>query len=168
MKYKGFTLIEMMITLAIIAILASIATMSYTKYVLRANRADAKIALMQLAQRQERYFTENLQYAADYDELLEGGNGATGDFDADDTDVWVDDSNGGYDASESDPKQDYKITLNRPSASTFTLTAEAIGTRQLKDEKCRKFFITQTGNQTAKDKDGNDPNGDVTKECWGR
>ena len=164
MKQKGFTLIEMMITMAIIAILASVATMSYTKYVLRANRADAKIALMQLAQRQERYFTEKLEYAKDFDELLEGGDGAPGDYNTGDTDVWVDDSNGGYDASESDPKQDYKITLNRPSTSTFTLTAEAVGTRQLKDTKCLKFIIDQTGKQTAKD----DAGADESQECWGR
>jgi len=162
MKQNGFTLIEMMITLAIIAILASVATMSYTKYVLRANRADAKIALMQLAQRQERYFTENLQYADDFRKLL-GNKYAAGAIN-----IWVDNSNGDYDTAVTNPKQDYKITLNRPSTSTFTLTAEAIGTRQLKDKKCRKFFITQAGKQTAKNKDGNDPNGNITKECWGR
>lgn len=169
MKQTGFTLIEMMITMAIIAVLASVATMSYTQYVLRANRADAKIALMQLAQRQERYFTENLRYAADFDELLENGNGATGNFDANDTDLWVDDSNGGYDAAVTDPKQDYKVTLTQPGGTaTFKLTAEAVGTRQLKDTKCRTFTIDQTGNQAAKDKDGNNPNDDITKECWGR
>ena len=106
MKQKGFTLIEMMITMGIIAVLASIATMSYTKYVLRANRADAKIALMQLSQRQERYFTENLRYAADFDELLENKKTAGGKYNPGATDVWVDDSNGGYDAAVTNPNQD--------------------------------------------------------------
>jgi len=177
MKQKGFTLIEMMITMGIIAVLASIATMSYTKYVLRANRTDAKIALMQLSQRQERYFTENLRYAADFDELLEGGDGTPRDYNAGDTDVWVDDSNGGYDASESDPKQDYRVTLAIPpmklcdgktnvlaGATAFKLTATALSTRQQKDSKCRTFCIDQTGNQTAADTGG----ADESSECWGR
>jgi type IV pilus assembly protein PilE len=177
MKQKGFTLIEMMITMGIIAVLATIATTSYTEYVLRANRADAKIALMQLSQRQERYFTENLQYAADFDELLEGGDGAPGDYDAGDTDVWVDDSNGGYDATVAASAQDYKVTLAIPAmqlcdgstnvaagARAFKLTATALSTRQLKDTKCRTFCIDQTGNQTAEDTSG----ADESSECWGR
>ena len=159
MKEKGFTLIEMMITMAIIAILASVATMSYTQYVLRANRADAKIALMQLSQRQERYFTENLRYAADYNELLGAG------FAANATNLWVDDSNGGYDAAAAASVQDYRITLTQPGGtSTFMLTATALSTRQLKDIKCRTFTINQTGNQTAADSAA----GDETQECWGR
>jgi len=159
MKQKGFTLIEMMITMGIIAVLASVATTSYMQYVLRANRADAKIALMQLSQRQERYFTENLRYAADYNELLGAG------FAANATNLWVDDSNGGYDAAAAASVQDYRITLTQPGGtSTFTLTATALSTRQLKDTKCLTFTINQTGNQTAADSAA----GDETQECWGR
>lgn len=59
---KGFTLVELMVTVAIVGILAAIAYPSYTQYVIRANRADAQQALMQLQQNMERYFTSHRSY----------------------------------------------------------------------------------------------------------
>jgi len=58
----GFTLIELMITVAIIGILASIAYPSYQDSVLKSRRADAKGALLGFANAMERHFTETNTY----------------------------------------------------------------------------------------------------------
>lgn len=59
---SGFTLIELMIAVAVVGILAAIAYPSYQDSVRKARRADAKSALLDAAQRQERFYTENNQY----------------------------------------------------------------------------------------------------------
>ena len=64
MKYasKGFTLIEVMIVVAIIGILAAIAYPSYDEYVKRGNRTEGQAFLSDVAARQERYFSQNNKY----------------------------------------------------------------------------------------------------------
>lgn len=61
---RGFTLIELMITAAIIAILAAVAYPSYMDSVRKGKRAEARTALMDLMQQQERYATQMGTYVA--------------------------------------------------------------------------------------------------------
>lgn len=61
-KGQGFTLIELMITVAIIGIIASIAYPSYTRYVIESRRVDAQQALSSFATSMERYRTQNMTY----------------------------------------------------------------------------------------------------------
>ena len=68
-KAKGFTLIELMVTVVIVAILASIAIPSYREYVIRGNRRAAQAAMMEIATRQQQYFVANRVYAANIAEL---------------------------------------------------------------------------------------------------
>lgn len=62
LKTKGFTLIELMIAVAILGILAGIAYPSYQDSVRESRRADAKGALLGFANSMERYYTENNTY----------------------------------------------------------------------------------------------------------
>ena len=59
---RGFTLIELVIVVAIVAILATIALPSYTQHVLTANRTQARADVMQTAQALERWYSVNRTY----------------------------------------------------------------------------------------------------------
>ena len=62
-KNSGFTLIEVLIVVAILGILMSIAVPAYNEYVRRAHRAAAQQFLLDVPQRQEQYLLDNRQYA---------------------------------------------------------------------------------------------------------
>ena len=64
MKNKGFSLIELMIVVAVLGILVAVALPSYTSYVIRSKRTECRAAIMQVMQQQERYFTQQNAYLA--------------------------------------------------------------------------------------------------------
>lgn len=68
-KTNGFTLVEVMIVIAIIAIIFSVALPRYTAYTLRVNRTDAFEALNEIRQAQERFAAQNGRFTTDLREL---------------------------------------------------------------------------------------------------
>ena len=118
---RAFTLIELMIAVAIVGILASIAIPSYQDSVRKSRRADAQGALMNLANVMERHFTEVNTYC---DFAATGGTAETG------CGTGTADSGtpltGPRQSPESGTKY-YDLTINVPNASTFTLRATPTG-----------------------------------------
>lgn len=124
LKQKGFTLVELMIAVAVIGILVAIAIPQYQKYTLRANRAEAQAILMEQAQFMERYFTTNNTYV--------------------DADLLSDVSP--KDAAAGAERYDIDFSVE-PSATTFTVRATPDGI-QVNDE-CGTLTVSQTGAQGA-------------------
>ena len=119
---NGFTLIELVIVIAIMAILASIALPAYQDSIKKSRRADAQGVLMSFANAMERHFTTNGTYAG-------AGTTDTGD------DIVTGVSDGDTDAptifSTTSPVNGgavyYNLTISAADASSYTLLATATG-----------------------------------------
>ena len=126
-KLKGFTLIELMVAVAIVAILASVALPSYTIYIARAKRADARTQLVQVAQFMQRFYTANDQYQYD-----RSANEVSTRIPA------------GLARSPSDGTALYTLTVVA-DATTYTLTMAPEPGLSMAGDECGSFRLTSTG-----------------------
>lgn len=122
-QVRGFTLIELMITIAIIGILMAIAVESYDFAMVKTRRGAAKGCVVEAAQYMERYYTTNLTYA-----------------------------NAVIPACSSDVTPHYGLAFaGTPDATTFVIQATPVaGSRQATaDAKCGTLGVNQAGQKTV-------------------
>lgn len=122
---QGFTLVELMVTVAVIGIIAAIAYPAYTEFVERSRRSEATEALQNMATLQEQYYYHNKAYT-----------GSLGDLDMPAT-------------TENDY---YALSITTGAAvggtiQTYTLTATAQG-RQASDTECATIQLSSEGDKT--------------------
>lgn len=132
-EIKGFTLVELMITIAIIGILASIAYPSYQNSVMKSHRSDAQTGLSQLAQALERFYGVRYTYIGTGD----SGGGTSG---APINDVFSHTSTP-FEGS----KTYYNLTLTA-SATNYTVTATPAGNQA--NDSCGTLTLTKSGAKT--------------------
>jgi type IV pilus assembly protein PilE len=149
---RGFTLIELMVTLGIAAILVAIAIPSYNQYVLQGHRTDAKSALTDLASLEERYFSTQNTYTSIPSQL--GYTGGAVPFAV---------GSGYYNVTAITviAAVPPTSTTSAGTPASYSITATAIG-YQLQDTQCKTFTITSGGVQSATSSTG----ATNTTACW--
>ncbi len=124
---RGFTLIELMIAVAIVSILAAVAYPSYSEQVAKGRRAEARTVMMDAAQWMERFYGENFRYhqntagvavggllSAQYPRIPASGGSAT-----------------------------YTLSLENLGASTYRMVATRAGS--MAGDRCGDYVLTHTG-----------------------
>ena len=154
-RVKGFTLIEVMIVVAIVSILAAIAYPSYTEQVRKSRRADATGALLGLAGFLERRYTENGNYC---DTGGSGGSSTCGGV-GNDTGTPT-----GYSATSpvDGGTAAYNLTINTMNAAGTTYTLHATRTGPQSGDKCGTLTLTQDGTRGITGAD----TGITVDDCW--
>jgi type IV pilus assembly protein PilE len=138
---RGFTLIEVMIALAVVAITTLIAASTYRSHVRRSHRVQAVQALLVAATEQEKFYLANGRYG-------------------DRLDAVAGEEPPGLPVSSHTPGGHYHLTIAIASAAEYRVVATAADNGA--DPLCRTLSIDQSGRRSATDSHGADSAG----RCW--
>ena len=148
-QQRGFTLIELMITVAVIGILAAVAYPSYTQFIVRAKRSAAQSFMFSVTNKQEQYMLDARSYA--------GGATALTDLNL----TVPADVSGNY---------TFTVSCTMPTAvgnctaaagtPAYLVTGTPIGAQATNDTKCAILTLSQTG---AKTRSGT---ANAVTDCW--
>ena len=155
-RAAGFTLVELMVVVAIATILFAIAVPSYITYVRQSRRTEARTAVLDLAGREERFFSTNgAAYTGAANQL---GYTAFG----------VPIGSGYYQLKVCTPADGNCVAnlnmLNPPAAPSYTVVATPVaGQSQENDAQCTSFSVDSAGQQYAS---GSGGAAVATPYCW--
>jgi len=150
-RNRGFTLIELMVVVVIATILMIVAVPTYLTQIRQSRRTDARTAVLDLASREERFFSTNgATYTAVAGSLGYGAFPSVV-------------GSGYYQVNVCSPAGGCDANANAPAAPSYYVTAvPTAGSTQLQDLTCQTFAVDSTGNQFSFDNNGNN----TTATCW--
>ncbi|HEY5559016.1 MAG TPA: type IV pilin protein [Steroidobacteraceae bacterium] len=137
----GFTLIEVVIALAVVAIATTLAIASYRGYLLRGYRVEAVQALLAAAAEQEKFHLAHGRYG----DRLDAAAGS---------------EPPGLPVASRTPRGRYRLAVEMADASVFRIVAVTADERA--DPLCPRMIIDESGRRGASDANG----GDSTVKCW--
>ncbi|WP_394752085.1 type IV pilin protein [Crenothrix sp.] len=162
-KQQGFTLIELMIAVAIVGVLASIAVPNYQKSVMKSRRADAKGALVSLANAMEKHYTEMGSYCDAADASVPGGENTCT---IGTVETGINDTGAPLIFAKASPVDGgtkyYDLTISAVTPNSYTLQATRINSSAQANDDCGDLTLKHTGERNIdKATDG------ITKDlCW--